>query len=61
MLDSTKAYKKLFWKPVWDIDKTIQRTIEWYQTFYNSGTIISEQVLTEYISDAQEKCLEWCK
>ncbi len=61
MLDSTKAYKKLFWKPVWDIDTTIQRTIEWYKTFYNSGTIISEQVLTDYISDAQEKCLDWCK
>ena len=61
MLDSTKAYKNLFWKPVWDIEKTIKWTIDWYKAFYNSGAITSEQILANYLSDAKTKGMVWCK
>jgi len=30
-LDITKAKEKLGWKPIWQIDKTIQMTTEWYK------------------------------
>jgi CDP-glucose 4,6-dehydratase len=61
MLDSTKAYKNLFWKPVWDIERTIKWTIDWYKAFYNSGAITSEQILANYLSDAKTKGMVWCK
>lgn len=30
-LDCTKAYEKLAWKGRWDINKSLERTVEWYQ------------------------------
>ncbi len=32
-LDISKANSYLKWFPVWDIDKTIEKTIEWYKTY----------------------------
>jgi len=61
MLDSTKACKRLSWNPVWDIDISVKNTIEWYKTYYESGVISSEQILDDYISDAQKQGLVWCK
>ncbi len=32
-LDTTKARHLLGWKPTWDIDTTIEKTIEWYRAY----------------------------
>ena len=61
MLDSTKAYKRLSWHPVWDIDTSIKKTIEWYKTYYELGIISSEQILDDYVSDAKKQGLVWSK
>lgn len=34
-LDITKAKQKLGWKPKLDIDKTIQKTVDWYKRYKN--------------------------
>jgi len=61
MLDSTKAYKRLYWHPVWDIDTSIKKTIEWYKDYYELGIISSEQILDDYVSNAKKQGLEWSK
>ncbi len=33
-IDSSKAMKELGWGPTWDIERTIQYTLEWYLSFY---------------------------
>ena len=40
MLNSDKAKKILKWKPVYDIDKTLKESIEWYSSFIENKDII---------------------
>lgn len=49
MLDSSKANKQLGWIPKWSIEKTLQKTLEWYKSFYEEGLIMNEKDLREYI------------
>lgn len=59
MLDCTKANKTLKWKAVWGIDKTIDKTISWYKSYYENNKLLSLEDLTEYISDAQSANILW--
>ena len=58
-LDCSKAHTKLHWKPVWNIDEALEMTGTWYDRYYNSGNVLSEKQLTEYIRTAKHKNLEW--
>jgi CDP-glucose 4,6-dehydratase len=59
MLDSSKAIKKLQWMPVWQLEQTVEHTIRWYREYYESRRIITVDVLERYISEAQNKKIEW--
>ncbi|WP_339885425.1 CDP-glucose 4,6-dehydratase [Polaribacter vadi] len=59
MLDCSKANKKLKWKAVWGIDKTIDKTITWYREYYENNKILSHTDLEEYISDAKAANILW--
>jgi CDP-glucose 4,6-dehydratase len=59
MLDCTKANKTLKWKAVWSLDKTIDKTISWYKSYYENNKLLSLEDLTEYISDAQSANILW--
>lgn len=39
-LDISKAKKNLGWKQIFDIDKTLKLTLDWYRSFYNKEDII---------------------
>ena len=54
-LDSSKARDKLGWRPVWNKNKMIAKTAQWYRAFYSSRQILSYEQLTEYLSEAKEK------
>jgi CDP-glucose 4,6-dehydratase len=54
-LDCSKARSRLEWKPVWDIEKTIEMTTKWYKEFYENGKLLSWKDLNEYIQDAKNK------
>ncbi len=41
-LDIGKAKSNLGWRPVWDCEKSLQKTIEWYKKFYEIPEEISE-------------------
>jgi len=58
-LDCSKAYAKLKWKSVWDTSTTIAKTAQWYRTYYESEHVLSEEQLTQYITDAQHKKISW--
>jgi len=59
MLDSSKAYRQLNWKPVWNIDKTIRKTILWYKGFYEKNMVNTEEDIQDYIYDAVNHNLVW--
>ncbi|MEO6690534.1 MAG: CDP-glucose 4,6-dehydratase, partial [Dokdonella sp.] len=58
-LDCSKAERELGWRPVWDAEVTIQRTIDWYRTFHESGHLRSADDLHNYVTDARKAGLEW--
>lgn len=51
MLDSTKAKRFLKWQPTWSKDKMINKTINWYKKYYETGKIKSIEDLDDYIND----------
>jgi len=59
MLDSSKANRELQWKSVWNNEKTFERTIRWYETFYRDGEIISTEDIEAFVQDARTESLVW--
>ena len=52
MLDSKKAEIRMAWNPVWDIENSVIKTVQWYKTFLEDGKIITANQINSYISDA---------
>jgi CDP-glucose 4,6-dehydratase len=62
-LDISKAKAYLKWQPVYDVYKAVDRTIQWYKTYYeNSSENMYEYTLKqieEYEREAQIQNLVW--
>ena len=55
-LDTSKSMMRLGWKPVYDIDKAIQKTIDWYKQFYSGNGEMckfSQEQIRKYLQDAK--------
>jgi CDP-glucose 4,6-dehydratase len=61
MLDCSKADKILKWKPVLSIDQTMERTILWYKEFYNSGKLLTDKDIVDFVQSASDKSLIWTR
>lgn len=48
MVDSTKARRFLKWNPVWGLDTSVKKTIQWYRAFYESQTVLTAQQIIDY-------------
>ncbi|MGM5630478.1 CDP-glucose 4,6-dehydratase [Apibacter raozihei] len=59
MLDCSKANKIMKWYPVWEIKKTINKTVGWYKDYYLKGKINTEEDLQDYITDAHKNNIIW--
>ncbi len=55
-LDSSKAQKKLKWKPCWHLKTALQKTLEWHEVWQNNGDMHSFTMsqIEDYQSD--NKC-----
>ena len=49
-IDSSRSRKELGWKPVWDMDMAVRRTILWYCQYYKGGLISTEGDIVDYES-----------
>lgn len=58
-LDASKARSRLKWQPVWNIDTTLTKTVDWYRAWIESKEIISPKQLSEYIMDAKKAHVIW--
>ncbi len=47
-IDSTESRKLLGWKPVWDTEVAVERTINWYRNYYEEGRIRSNDDIDDY-------------
>jgi CDP-glucose 4,6-dehydratase len=58
-LDISKANYLLDWKPVWNMNKAIERITNWYKNYYQNNVVNSVKDLELYISDARSKNAPW--
>ncbi len=59
MLDSTKARRSLRWRTVWDVETTIQRTVEWYRAFYERDALLTQEQIEAYGEEARALGIPW--
>jgi CDP-glucose 4,6-dehydratase len=54
-LDINKAINNLNWEPKWDTEKSIKKTINWYQKFYNGENVnnLIYDDLISYVTDGK--------
>ncbi len=58
-LNSSQAQQSLKWFPVWDWQTSVRHTAQWYQKYYESGTVGSRDDLKHFISDAVKLQMDW--
>jgi CDP-glucose 4,6-dehydratase len=58
-LDSAKAKMHLGWRPVWDLEKSIRHTANWYRRLMEVGELSSADQLASYTTDAVDSGLGW--
>jgi CDP-glucose 4,6-dehydratase len=58
-LDCSKAVMKLGWEGVWDSSTTFAKTAQWYQKFYENGTVSTTDQMAAYFDDAFKAGLPW--
>jgi len=58
-LDCTKAFEKLLWRPVWNTERTFEKTMNWYREFYTENRVRTQADLEDYFIGALEKRLSW--
>jgi CDP-glucose 4,6-dehydratase len=40
-LDSSKAREKLVWRPRWDVETAVKKTVEWHRAYLDKADIYS--------------------
>ncbi|BAX92340.1 CDP-glucose 4,6-dehydratase [Mycobacterium shigaense] len=58
-LDSSKARMHLGWRPVWNLEKTIHQTADWYRRLLELGEVPSAGELASYVADAVNSGVGW--
>lgn len=58
-LDCSKARDLLGWKGIWDCSTAVEKTINWYKSYYHSGKVSSSDDLRTYIDDARRAGVTW--
>lgn len=47
-LDNTKAISNLGWRPRWNTEEAIAKTIEWYRQYYLNGALSTNSQIQDY-------------
>ena len=58
-LDSRKAQRELQWRPVWNIQQALTRTLQWYQAYHAHKPLQSQADLDDYVDAAAKAGLPW--
>jgi CDP-glucose 4,6-dehydratase len=58
-LDCAKAKEELGWSPIWNSEKAVEKSVEWYREFYDNGTVISENQLDLFTETTRKSGGVW--
>jgi len=60
-LDCTKARHRLSWQPVWNLQRTVEKTVEWYREYYEHRAVLTWKQLETYLDDACKSGIAWAQ
>jgi CDP-glucose 4,6-dehydratase len=49
-LNSAQAQRELGWKPRWEIETAVEKTLEWYAAHRDSGAVLTTKQIREYVT-----------
>src|SRR5579871_654591 len=52
-LDSEKARRELSWRPRWGIETALEKTLEWYTTYQDTGALLTDQQIQEHMTGSR--------
>ena len=55
ILDNSKAIRELGWKPVWNTQQAIEKTVEWYKAFYEEKKVLTGENISDYLNSVKHK------
>ena len=58
-LDHSKASENLNWQPIWNLDRALQVTADWYRKFHEDGETVTAEQLMTYVEDAHSTGVTW--
>ena len=58
-LDIAKAKEILGWEPVWNLDTSLKKTIDWYHTWYTQQKNLTEKQIDEFVNAAKSVKSPW--
>jgi CDP-glucose 4,6-dehydratase len=60
-LDHTRARVDLNWQPIWNLDRALQATADWYRQFHEKAEVITKAQLSGYVESAQLSNACWVR
>lgn len=54
ILDNSKAIAELGWKPVWNTETAVEKTISWYKAFYMENAISTAANISDYLKSVNK-------
>lgn len=58
-LDNGRAREQLGWRPVWDLERCLALTAEWYRAFYEQRATLTRAQTRRYVDDARAAGCAW--
>ncbi len=58
-LDSTKAHRRLGWRPVWNLDESLAATAGWYRRYMEAGAVETQRQISAYVEAASRAEVAW--
>jgi CDP-glucose 4,6-dehydratase len=60
-LDHSRALDILNWQPVWDLERALQSTADWYRQFHEQADVLTGDQLADYTESALLANASWVK
>lgn len=58
-LDSSKAKFLLKWSPTWNLQQTIQHTMNWYKSYHENNQVLTINQIDAFVKDASQNKSLW--
>jgi dTDP-D-glucose 4,6-dehydratase len=58
-LDCELSQNELGWKPVWNSERMLERTVRWYRRQHEQGLLTSQEDLFQFLDDARAQGAVW--